>query len=63
MTKRSYNLTNKRKTSVTLHPITLTQIAELAAATGLNQTSVIQTAVDRMYREEIRQDTQPEETK
>ena len=37
--------------------LTVRQVAELISATGMSQTELISTAIDRMYREEINLNT------
>lgn len=43
---------SKQPTSMRLPALTVRQIAELIAATGMTQSEVITIAIDRMYREE-----------
>ena len=43
----------KRLTSIHISEMTDSQIEELRAKTGLNQSEIVTTAIDRMYREEI----------
>jgi len=45
---------SKQPTSVRLPDITIRQLAELIAATGMTQSEVITTGIDRMYQQEIK---------
>lgn len=43
----------RKVTSFRLSELATRQLAELVSATGLNQSEVISTALDRMYQQEI----------
>lgn len=47
-------MTKEKTTSYRLGQMTLNQIDTLATATGLSKANVVQTAIDRMYQQEIK---------
>jgi predicted DNA-binding protein len=52
ITESEANMSKKAPTSMRLPDMTAKQLAELIAQTGMTQSEVITTAIDRMYREE-----------
>jgi predicted DNA-binding protein len=48
---------SKRPTSARLSDLTTDQLSHLVQQTGMTQSEVISTAIDRMYREEIKMKT------